>query len=295
MKFHAESISASLHRFNTDKLSGLSTENAIKNQNKYGKNLLNKKRKKNLFHKIIDCLLEPMILILLISWVITVGINVGKFLKRGEADFVECIGIFLAILLSVIITLIMEGTSEKAFNALNKIYDNVQIKVIRNGKTILIKQEEVTIGDLVVLSSGDKIVADGRLIESIELAVDESTLTGESLPSRKNAEAILKEETHLADRVNMVYSGTFVTNGYGTMLVTGIGNDTEIGLIAGELDKGKDLPSPLQQKLTKLSKTITIIGIIASVIVFGLSLAGLILNGKINFESVQSIFIASIV
>ena len=131
--------------------------------------------------------------------------------KTGSADFIEFIGIILAILVSVCITLIMEGSSQKAFDALSKMYDKIFVKVLRDGKVTTIPQEEVVVGDVVELTAGDKIVADGRLIECVEFSVDESALTGESVPSKKDAKVVLAVGSHLAERKNMVYSGSFVT------------------------------------------------------------------------------------
>ncbi|MBQ0099555.1 MAG: magnesium-transporting ATPase, partial [Firmicutes bacterium] len=259
MNFCAVGIDKAIEITKSNKNVGLTQKQIEKNKNQFGINKLTKKDKKGLFTKITEALFEPMLLILLIAFLITLGINLGKFFKSGDFDFVECLGIFLAITLSVSITLIMEGSSERAFNALNKIYDNISVRVIREGKITFVSQTELVVGDIVLLNSGDKVYADGRLIKSDFLSLDESALTGESLPVEKDANAICRENVSLAERNNMVYSGTFVLSGEGVMLVTAVGDKTEIGKIAKELTGSSD-DTPLQQKLNKLSKTITIIG-----------------------------------
>ena len=295
MGYHAKSTDETLKEFNTDKLKGLSDSAVNENRKKYGNNVLTPKKKKGFFGKVADALKEPMLLILLFSFVIAFGANTGKLLKTGDGDFGECFGILAAVILSVSITLIMEGSSEKAFSVLNKIYDNVKVKVIRGGYTLFLTQDSIVAGDLVVLESGDKIVADGRIIESNSLTVDESALTGESHASEKDGSEILNISAPLAERKNMVYSGTFVTGGSGMMVVTAVGDRTEIGKIAGELSVKREANSPLQHKLSRLGKTITAIGTVTAVVVFILSLVKLIMTGGVTFASVQDLFISCII
>lgn len=295
MDFFSKSIDFTLNYFNSDKRFGLSDKQLNQNLVKYGKNLLSKKKKTPFISKLFSCFLEPMILILIFGFLIAFGTCLGKFFKVGEFDFSECGGILAAIFLSVSITLIMEGNSEKAFEKLNKIYDNLTVKVIRNGQTLILPRHSIAVGDLIIVESGDKVVADGRLIKSDGLSVDESALTGESVTTNKNADVILKSNTPLAERINCLYSGTFIASGEGVMVVTNVGDDTEIGSIAGELKQNLDSQSPLQHKLGKLGKTITIIGLICAVTVFILSLAKLIVTGQFSFDSLQELFISCIV
>ena len=195
MDFFSKSIDFTLNYFNSDKRLGLTDKQLNKNLSKYGKNLLSKKKKTPFISKLFSCFLEPMILILIFGFLIAFGTCLGKFFKTNEFDFNECGGILAAIFLSVSITLIMEGNSEKAFEKLNKIYDNLTVKVIRNGQTLVLPRHSIAVGDLVIVESGDKVVADGRLIKSNGLSVDESALTGESVTTNKSADVILKENT----------------------------------------------------------------------------------------------------
>lgn len=294
MTFHAITVQNTLKHFNSDKSQGLNNSLVELSRKQNGVNTLSQKSPRSFLCRVFDALKEPMLLILLFGLVLTLGTNIGKALKSGEGDFSECIGILFAIVLSVSITLIMEGSSQKAFKALNKIYDNITVKVVRNGVTVSIPQYHVVVGDIIILDGGDKIVADGRLIESIDLTVDESSLTGESVPSKKRADVVLTQSTPLAERINCVFSGTFITTGSGKMIVTAVGDDTEIGSVAGELND-KNVQTPLQQKLGKLGKTVTIIGAVTAATVFIISVLRLAVCGALNFTSVQDLFISSIV
>lgn len=295
MNYFDKSVGEVLTITGADKDNGLTQGSLKKNFERYGKNLLSKKKKTSFFKRLIEALSEPMLIILLFSFFIAFGVSLGKFLKTGESDFAESFGILGAVILSVLITLIMEGSSEKAFNTLGKIYDRVTVKVIRGGQVITVSKEFVTINDIIILESGDKIIADGRLVESEGLSVDESALTGESVVAKKNADKILPATTPLAERVNCVYSGTFVASGWGKMLVTEIGDNTEIGKIAGELKSKKDISSPLQQKMAKLGKIITFIGVGFALFVFAISLVKLVLHGNLSYSNVQELFVNCIV
>lgn len=274
---------------------GLTSKSALERIKKYGENKLTKQKKKGFFRRLIECLTEPMILILLFSFALAFGTKLGEFLKTGDRDFSECIGILLAIILSISITLIMEGSSSRAFSALEQIYDSVSVKVIRDNKVIIVNQKFITVGDIILLESGDKIIADGRLIESNDLKIDESSLTGESQWVEKNAQVILQKNTPLLERKNCCFSGTFVSSGSGKMVVTSVGDNTEIGQIAGHLLGKNSAQSPLNKKLSKLGKTISILGASCAILVFLISLIRLSLEGDVCFNSVQDLFVSCII
>ena len=295
MEFYSTSSDAVLRWFNVKKEVGLKSKELSSRLQKYGFNQITKKKKQSFIERLFSALKEPMILILLFSFVVAFGTKLGSYIKTGVSDFNECIGILLAIVLSLSITLIMEGSSQKAFDALNKIYDNVTVRVIRDGTVLTVLQRFITVGDIILLESGDKVVADGRLLESNWLTVDESALTGESMPIKKQADAILNGKSLLAERVNMVYSGTFVTAGSGKMLVTAIGDNTEMGKIAGEIDSKKSGSSPLEHKLYKLGKTISITGIVCAVVVFLLSIIKLAVTKTLTFNNIQGLFVDCII
>lgn len=292
---HTKSFESVLKELKINPSVGLTSAKRQENSRIFGKNILSKQKKKSLAGKIFSALKEPMMIILVISFIVAFGTGLGKFLKIGEMDFAESFGVLAAILLSVSITLIMEGSSEKAFSELNKIYDKITVKVIRDGGLQVINQSEVVVGDIIYLDSGDKIVADGRLIETNGLSVNESALTGESSSVLKNASVVLTKDIPLAERINCVFSGTFVSSGSGKMVVTAVGDKTEIGDIADALKEKEQIKSPLEQKLAKLGKIISIIGGICAGLVFIVSIIKQIVLGTVSFASVQELFISCII
>lgn len=295
MNYYAISATETIKALKSNSEYGLTMDGYRASVKEYGANTLSAKKKKGVVSKIIDALREPMLLILLFGFIVAFGASIGKFVKTGEADFAECVGIFLAIVLSVSITLIMEGSSEKAFALLGKIYDGVRVKIVREGTIMFVPQDNLAVGDVVFLSSGDKIYADGRLIESERFSADESALTGESVPSHKDYGVVLSANTPLAERKNCVYSGTFVVGGNGKMVVTAVGDGTEMGEIAKELKTEKQTLSPLQTKLAKLGKIISLTGIVTAVFVFILSVIKLCVTGNVSFASVRELFMSCII
>ncbi|MDE7395062.1 MAG: calcium-translocating P-type ATPase, PMCA-type [Clostridiales bacterium] len=275
--------------------SGLKTTEVKEHERRWGKNQITPVKQKSLFFRILEGLTEPMMIILLVALGITVTVNIIKASRGDRFDYIECIGIVAAIVISTTITVIMEGRSVKAFDALKRMGADVPVKVMRDGSVCKLKQSELVAGDVVLFETGDKIPVDCRLIKSAEFSVDESPLTGESHPVRKNASAACKEKTPLAERKNMVYGGCYVTEGSAVALVTAVGDATEIGKIAGTLAVMKAQPTPLQHKLDKLGKVITIAGACAAAAVFLIRLFTLIAAHSLSFDSVQEIFITSIV
>lgn len=284
-----------LAKTGTDSEKGLNPEQVEKSRSTYGTNSFVRQSHESLAKRIWDASTEPMLVMLIFAAIITLAVNITRYFTGGEYNFLECVGIFAAIALSVVITIITEGKSAKAFEALNKINEDTLIKVIRNGEPQLITQKEIVVGDIIMIETGDKIVADGRLLSSNDLSVDESALTGESLPVKKDAEFVCQKSTPVAERANMLYSGCFVSAGNGQMLVTGVGNDTEFGQIAQELSSIEKTTTPLQEKLDKLGKQITVLGASAAAIVFAIEVLQFVMNGQFNLDTVSDAFITSIV
>ena len=284
-----------LAKTGTDNEKGLNPEQVEKSRSTYGTNSFVRQSHESLAKRIWDASTEPMLVMLIFAAIITLAVNITRYFTGGEYNFLECVGIFAAIALSVVITIITEGKSAKAFETLNKINEDTLIKVIRNGEPQLITQKEIVVGDIIMIETGDKIVADGRLFSSNDLSVDESALTGESLPVKKDAEFVCQKSTPVAERANMLYSGCFVSVGNGQMLVTGVGNDTEFGQIAQELSSIEKTTTPLQEKLDKLGKQITVLGASAAAIVFAIEVLQFVMNGQLNLDTVSDAFITSIV
>ena len=285
-----------LARLGSDSEKGLSDNQVLENRKRCGENSFSKEAPIPLWKRIWEAATEPMLIMLLIAAFITSGVNIARYATGGEADFLECAGIFAAISLSVVITVVMEGRSAKAFETLSKIGEDTPVKVIRNGEVCLIPQRDVVVGDILCVETGDKLPADGRILECYELMADESALTGESMPVHKNAEAVLENPgTPVAERVNLLYSGCFITGGNGKIVVTGVGDNTEFGKIARELAAADNSSTPLQEKMASLGKKITILGSAAAAVVFMIQLVIFLRNGTASLDTLSEAFITSIV
>ncbi|MCL2688717.1 MAG: calcium-translocating P-type ATPase, PMCA-type [Chitinispirillia bacterium] len=296
MNHFMESKESLIRKFKTNPQKGLTDFQAAQNILEYGANVLSAAKSPSLISRVFSACGEPMIIMLILAAVIAVAVNIILHTKGAEADFLECVGIFAAISISIIITVAMEGRSAKAFETLTKITDDTAVKVIRDGHPKLISQKEIAVGDIIVIETGDKIPADGRLIESISLQADESSLTGESVPVKKNPDIMISDEkTPVAERFNMLYSGCFITNGSGKMIVTDVGYGTEFGKIAAELSKTEKTSTPLQEKLGKLGKTIAFFGTAAAAIAFLVQLFIFMKTDTATLANIAEAFITSIV
>ena len=236
---------------------GLSNVEAKKRINKYGLNELPKKKEDSILKIIISELLDPIIMLLLVA--IIASLIVG--------EVVDALAIFFIILIDLIIGVVEERKATSTAEALSNLVRE-KVKVIRDGKEILVDSTEITIGDFLLLESGDKITADCRIIEAHNFNVDESILTGESLPVEKNGKSLKSEkELAITSQTNMLFAGTSVVTGRAKVFVTGVGLGTEIGKIANTINNTKEEKSPLTIRVDKFSKQITIIIAIISVII----------------------------
>ena len=291
-----ESPQEVLRRFGTDEAAGLRPEQVAENRRLYGVNSFTGKKPESLWKRIFAAACEPMLLMLIFAALIALGVNAARACSGGEANFLECAGIFAAILLSVAITVIMEGRSAKAFEALSRISDEAPVKALRGGEIVLIPRHDVVVGDILSVETGDKLPADGRLLSSMDLSVDESMLTGESLPADKDARIVFDcAGVPLAERRNMLYSGTFITGGHARMIVSAVGDRTEFGRIAGELASVEKSDTPLQEKMAKLGKRIAVLGSLAAGAVFAIQLVLFLRNGTASLDTISNAFITSIV
>ncbi len=295
MEFYKEKADNIIKNFNSDKTLGLTEEKVRINREKFGSNTLSKKRKKSLVARIFDALVEPMMLILVFALIITLGVNVGKAIKGGDGNFFECLGILIAITISTALTVIMEGKSEKAFETLSKLSNSAVTKVLRNGNKIIIPSSEIVVGDIVFLEAGDKVSFDARLISCQDLKVDESSLTGESHAVKKDEKWQTIKDMTLSEQQNMLFSGSFITEGLASAIVTAVGDNAEIGKLASDVASNSTISAPLNEKLQRLGKTVSVFGLVCAGFVFVLSLVRLIVLNEVSFDSVQNIFIESIV
>lgn len=238
----------------TDIEKGLTDNQVNKNLQKYGKNILPSKKRKSIINIFLSELLSPIEIILLITIIISFLI--------GETT--DAIVITFIVLVDVLMGTYQENKALKSAEALSKLI-KVKTKVIRNGKEKIIDAENLVVGDIVLLASGDKISADCRILESTNLQVDESSITGESSSQNKNSNTI-EENTPLADRTNMLYAGTNIMTGRVKAIVVAIGVNTEVGKIAKTVSETKEEKSPLTIRIEEFSKQISFIIIIISLI-----------------------------
>ncbi len=285
-----------LDTLEVDPETGLSRDEVEESRKLFGANRFSPAKPRSVWKKILDALTEPMILMLLGAAAITLIVNFIRLYTGAQTEFIECIGIFAAIFLSVGVTVVMEGKSEEAFTALSRINEDIRIKVLRSGQIMEIPQEDLVVGDIVELAVGDSIPADIRILSSSALRTDESALTGESDTVRKSAEQVHYDvKTPVAERSNMLYSGCFVTDGTAKGIVCAVGEETEFGLIAKELREFSDDQTPLQEKMDRLGKFITVLGVTAAAIVFGIELIIFNIQGTLNLNTVADAFVTSIV
>ena len=264
---------------------GLSSEESKKRLNQNGLNKLEEAKKTSLFIKFIKELTNPMIIILIVAAIVS-----GITAAYANESFADVFIIFIVVIINGILGVYQENKSEKAIEALQTMTAST-CKVIRNNKQITIKSEEVVVGDIVLLEAGDAVPADGRIIESASMKIEESALTGESVPVTKICN-ILKlssneKDISLGDRKNMVYMGSSVVYGRGKVVITATGMDTEMGKIAHVLSNTKESETPLQIKLNQLSKTLSflVIGICIFIFLFTMAKAYPNLEGKIFIDT----------
>ncbi len=251
----------------TDIENGLNKEETEEKRKKYGFNELEAKKKESLLVKFLKQFKDFMIIILIIAAIVSAFVGV----KEGEG-FTDSIIIMVVVIVNAIIGLVQENKAEKSLEALQKLSAHAS-KVIRNGELQVIPARELLPGDIVVLETGDYVPADIRLTEAINLKIQESALTGESVPIEKTTDVITDNETSLGDRKNMAFSSSMVTYGRGKGIVTAIGMNTEVGKIAGMLNEVEEKETPLQKRLNDLGKTLGIVCLIICVVIFLIGIA----------------------
>jgi len=252
---------------------GLSASEAEKRLEKFGHNKLKEGKKETLLQKFLKELADPMIIILIVAAAIS-----GITAVYANESFADVIIILAVVIINAVLGVLQESKAEKAIAALQEIAAATS-KVIRDGKLVIIKSEELVPGDVIVLEAGDAVPADARLFEVASMKVEEAALTGESVPVTKTQEVLLPKENKdvsLGDRKNMVYMGSTVVYGRGKAVVVATGMDTEMGKIADALTQAKDEETPLQIKLNQLSKILSfiVLGICAFIFVFNLVRSG---------------------
>ena len=254
---------------------GLSSSQVEQRRQQYGENKLKEQKKTPLILKFLKELSNPMIIVLLVAAVVS-----GITAWYSNESFTDSFIILFVVVLNAVLGVFQESKAEKAIEALKEMTAATS-KVIRDGKLVVIKSSEVVVGDIIVLEAGDSVPADARLIESHSLKVEESALTGESVPSEKD-EATLSGEVGLGDRKNMVYMGTTAVYGRAKAVVVAVGMSTEMGKIADKLMQAKEGKTPLQKKLGSLSKILSVIVLGICAVVFAVDVLRVVPNVTID-------------
>jgi len=266
---------------------GLTTEQVKQLQEKYGANKLKEKKKKTNLQRFAEQFKDAMILILIAAAVISF---IVACVEGEPKEFFEPVLILVIVILNAVMGVMQESKAEKALDALKNL-SAPHARVIRDGVEQVIDAAELVPGDIIKLEAGDFVPADAKLIKSVSLKSEESALTGESVPAEKDAEAIVPEDAPLGDRHNMVFSGCGITYGTATAVVTGTGMDTEMGKIADALANAEEGQTPLQIKLSQLSKILTWLVLGICVIIF---IVQILRAGKFSFEPILNSFMVAV-
>ena len=259
-----------LNEFGTSEKLGLSEITAKKIQEKKGKNKLRDKPKEKLIVKFIKQFKDFMIIILIIASIVSAGMS----WYEGSNDYIDSIIIIAIVILNAIMGVLQEAKAEKSIESLKKMTPQ-KTKVIRDGQEKEINVEDVVPGDIVILEAGNYIPADCRLLECFNFKVEESSLTGETVPVLKDASKICNEKVALGDMVNMVFMASIVVNGHAKAIVTETGMDTRVGKIANMIIENEAPETPIQKKLNQVGKILGVVCLIICLIIF---IIGLIKN-----------------
>lgn len=282
MLFYNQTKEQVLSHFKTDENQGLTTQQINDLKAKYGENKLKEKKKKTTFQRFIAQFKDVMILILIGAAIVSF---IVACIEKNPGEFFEPALILLIVILNAAMGVAQESKAEKALDALKNM-SAPHARVLRDGEETVINAEELVPGDIIRLEAGDFIPADARLLKSVSLKSEESALTGESVPSEKDANAQVPENAPLGDRSTMVFSGCSITYGTATAVVTATGMDTQMGKIANLLDSEAETHTPLQAKLAQLGKYLGIIAILACIIIF--------IVGILNNIPVMEIFMTAV-
>lgn len=285
MKFYSMDSSSVLDALKAVK-EGLSTAEAEKRLAEHGKNKLAEGKKESLIVKFFKQMMDPMIIVLIVAAALS-GITA---FWEGES-FADVFIILFVVILNAVLGVIQESKAEEAIEAL-KTMTAANSKVLRDGKLVVVHSEDLVPGDIVLLEAGDAVPADARILECASMKVEESALTGESVPVVKNADTLSSEkDVPLGDRKNMVYMGSTVVYGRGTVVVCGTGMNTEMGKIADALTLAQEEQTPLQKKLAGLSKILTWLVLGICVVMFAV---GVIKAGEFTPEVIIDTFMVAV-
>ena len=241
---------------------GLTDEQVLQSRAEHGTNLLTPPKRPSMWKLYLEKFQDPVVRVLLVAALLSLGISII------ENEYAETIGIIIAILLATGIGFFFEYDANKKFDLLNAVNEETMVKVMRNGRVHEVPRKDIVVGDIVLLETGEEVPADGVLVESVSMQVNESNLTGEPVVNKTTVEADFDEEATYAS--NRVMRGTTVVDGHGTMRVDAVGDATEIGKVARQSTEQSAEPTPLNIQLTKLANLIGKIGFSAAGLAFAI-------------------------
>lgn len=265
-------------------LNGLTAAEVVASRQRYGTNILTPPEPESMWRRFLDKFRDPLIIVLLIAGVLSVGISFYEHFGLGESFsvFFEPIGIFVAILLATGLAFYFEVKADREFALLNQVNDDEPVQVIRDGNITQVPKRDVVVGDIVILNTGDEIPADGRLLEAVSLNVDESTLTGEPVCAKTTVEADFDPDATFPS--DHVMRGTKIMEGHGIMEVGAVGENTENGkvFVAAQIDNS--VKTPLGEQLDRLGKLISRASYVIAVLIVVGRMVMYALNPAIAFE-----------
>lgn len=288
MKYYCESQEEVLQQINTSE-NGLSQSEAAKRLEENGKNRLEAAKGKSLIRRFLEQLADPMIIILLVAAAIS-----GVLAAIENESFADVIIILAVVIVNAVLGVYQESKAEKAIEALQEM-SAATSKVMRDGKVQIVHSEDLVVGDVILLEAGDAVPADARILESASLKIEEAALTGESVPVTKFIDMIHlnegEKDVPLGDRKNMMYMGSTVVYGRGKAVITATGMNTEMGKIADALTQASDSQTPLQIKLSQLSKILTWLVLGICIIVFAVQI---VRAGSLDMELALNSFMVAV-
>lgn len=263
MSYHEKSAQEIAKELGVDIERGLDGNTVQQLRERHGANRLEERKRRSVVKRFFDQFKDAMILILIGAAAISFAVALHE---QHAREFIEPALIMLIVILNAVMGLVQEQRAQKALDALKEL-SAPRCRVIREGRTEVVPSEDIVPGDIMLFEAGTKLAADGRLIDSQSLKVDESPLTGESVPVEKDAESIAAADSALGDRLNMVYAGCTVTYGRGLAIVVSTGMGTEMGKIASMLELTEETKTPLQERLSSLGKLLAVVALLACVAV----------------------------
>ena len=246
---------------------GLTDSEVLESRKQYGNNILTPVKKTPLWKQFLNKFRDALIIILLVAGILSIGISFYEYygIGKGVNVFFEPLGIFIAILLATGLGFYFEMRAEKEFELLNKVNDDEPVKVVRNGQFTQVPRKDIVVGDIVVLTTGEEVPADGELLQATSLSIDESTLTGEPICHKTTNPENFDDEATFPS--NFAMKGTKVTEGHGVMKVTAVGDHTQNGKVYTASQIDDNVKTPLSEQLDRLGKTIAKVTYVIAIII----------------------------